>query len=695
MTLTLFASVATSLEKEAEDELRKLLTLSMPMKRVAGHVLFTPAATMSAAVLACALSRARTIDYVFVLLASTTLSAPSSAEAFSGDACGVAPLEPGTSSSYDDASLQRIYTACAAMPRTTWEAALALWREFCQISDDQIVAQHATIAEHALVFRSKGKRGGRGHSFSSDDAKRAAVRGLKAATALNGSTSTYHLDVLAQVHNNNFWFGLRLNPGPLSDMQGGDNNALNGGEEGAVGSRRAMRLIQRRKAHLEQAEVRTDDERPPLLDRWLRSRLQQLGLHEVRDVRDAAAPLWEMALAEQRARKRREMVAVVVKLTQPPQTSAASHVRHMREHGQCAVQRDKGSDRAPVPGCQCEPLLCVPPAAAKRNKCEMHLGRDREGAPCCGFRLGLGASADARAVGAVTAVPFVPAWMCAAADALTRWLRQHASLPVDSASEVTTDFNLSRTVGSGNVGVAALAAGNGCGKDAAMGSILMRGSERTRRGVVVLSLSAGSEQLQRSDELARALLEAAAAHGMALESLLLREGCAEGTELLGTGGDGSYEEHLSNGLRMRVSADAFFQTCTTGAELLFDCVLRHVCGPYGCDPLQTVREAEAEFVEVTKTASTPPHAEAFPALVIDACCGGGALGLWVAHAAAAAGARTQVVGIEMNAACAADAKANIERNGLARSFEVVHAKVEDALGATLKQLRCRSTLSPI
>eukprot|EP00965_Chrysotila_dentata_P109867 3630535-Pleurochrysis_carterae.AAC.1 len=38
----------------------------------------------------------------------------------------------------------------------------------------------------------------------------------------------------------------------------------------------------------------------------------------------------------------------------------------------------------------CAPLEGVAPAECMRNKCEMHIGFDRRGQFCCGFRLGLG-----------------------------------------------------------------------------------------------------------------------------------------------------------------------------------------------------------------------------------------------------------------------------------------------------------------
>ena len=91
--------------------------------------------------------------------------------------------------------------------------ALSMWREVRRAEGDIATAD---LGIDQLRFRAIGKRGGVGHAFSSDDAKRAAKRGLSMATGLDGSTVDHHFDVLAQVHRNRFWLGLRLNSLPLA-----------------------------------------------------------------------------------------------------------------------------------------------------------------------------------------------------------------------------------------------------------------------------------------------------------------------------------------------------------------------------------------------------------------------------------------------------------------------------------------------
>ena len=116
-------------------------------------------------------------------------------------------------------------------------------------------------------------------------------------------------------------------------------------------------------------------------------------------------------------------------------------------------------------------------------------------------------------------------------------------------------------------------------------------------------------------------------------------------------------------LRLRLSPRAFFQTSTAGAEVLYGAV--------------------AELVaRVGGGRGGPPR---FPPLLLDVCCGGGAIGLWVAQAAAAVGTSTRVLGIEANQAAAADAAANAAANGFdAAQYSVASGRAEDHI-ATLEQ----------
>ena len=189
-------------------------------------------------------------------------------------------------------------------------------------------------------------------------------------------------------------------------------------------------------------------------------------------------------------------------------------------------------------------------------------------------------------------------------------------------------------------------------------------------------------------------------------------------------------------LRLRLSPRAFFQTSTAGAEVLYGAVAARVeesgsglpslypASAYPPHPTPASRHPVAPPPRgLRHPHSRPPagsavctctcaracartprpahHAQVaelvarvgggrggpprFPPLLLDVCCGGGAIGLWVAQAAAAVGISTRVLGIEANQAAAADAAANAAANGLdAAQYSVARGRAEDHI-ATLEQ----------
>eukprot|EP01079_Euglenida_sp_SAG-EU17-18_P007043 gene7043-6685_t len=411
-----------------------------------------------------------------------------------------------------------------------------------------------------LVFRSLGKRGGRGHTFSSDDAKRAAKAGLTAATGLSGSSSKAdsHFDVLAQVHCNRFWLGLRLNRTPFVIDQPEAGAGAAAGDAGPckqAGTRR-----QRQAAGSAEA---------PLLSAWQDCRLRELGLDRPRDARDAVAPRWELPLGEQRLRKHKEMVGVVAKLlaSSGPAASAPAEAE--------AGWEAPGEARAaPV----CSPIRNAE-GCPLRNTCEFHVGRDRGGRPCCGFRLGLGGGQDGVAVGPAEGVPFVPAWMSGCADVMTRVLRDAEPEPEAGAEG---QLPLPYT------------------------SLRLRGSLRTGEGVAVLTAcsvgSSAGTQASSADgaTLALQLANAAAEHGQKLVDVLLLDsngggpvqvgGTPASVSLLHQPGEspapadspsappGTITETLASGLRLQVAPLSFFQTSTDSADVLFRTVAELALG---------------------------------------------------------------------------------------------------------------------
>ena len=229
-------------------------------------------------------------------------------------------------------------------------------------------------------------------------------------------------------------------------------------------------------------------------------------------------------------------------------------------------------------------------------------------------------------------------------------------------------------------------------------------------GAAAVAASCAGELPHAAEEGAAAALEAeavavawslqaaAAAHGVCLTALLVTRGAAGPMRLVWrcegkAAADGSLIEELRAtlpstvrtaaaavaaeaeaeagggaplpgvALRLRLSPRAFFQTSTAGAEVLYGAV--------------------AELVaRVGGGRGGPPR---FPPLLLDVCCGGGAIGLWVAQAAAAVGTSTRVLGIEANQAAAADAAANAASNGFdAAQYSVASGRAEDHI-ATLEQ----------
>ena len=164
--------------------------LTRAPKSLQGQVLFTVRAAVPPAALAARLLRLRSLDYIHVMLASCDL--------------GEKLLPGGTPASSEVPSLEAVHEAARAVPRALFGAALTLWRQLTAADTGSTADRReaaATLPDRELVFRAVGKRGGKGHCFSSDEAKRAAKRGLTEATGCLGSTGTYHFEVLAQVRS--------------------------------------------------------------------------------------------------------------------------------------------------------------------------------------------------------------------------------------------------------------------------------------------------------------------------------------------------------------------------------------------------------------------------------------------------------------------------------------------------------------
>ena len=651
------------------------LKLSRPLKTLQGQIMFSMDISMPPAELARQLLTLTTVDYIHVMLASSPVSG--------GDAVG--------------SGLDAIHAACAGVPRALFDHSVALWRA---VSHSNGLHELAATPGDMLVFRAIGKRGGRGHGFSSDEAKRAAKAGLSSAFGLNGSTACYHFDVLAQVHCNRFWLGLRLNRAPLAPQvapagpaqpeattdvvaapiaQGAEKPVQTTALEKdayAKMSTQAITPCSGRQATIPGC-MTSDDAAPVLLSGWMAARMAALGLKRPRDARDAVAPLWELPLAEQLERKQHEMAALVAKLQDASgggvsgRDAVVVSERTATERGESSGE-SRGTTRAVSEQRRgvCSPLRSShggdAAAAPVRNTCDFSVGRDRSGEPCCGFRLGLAGGADGEAVAPADHVPFVPAWMLSVATELSDAMREGGGLGPSSDASAELPFRMLR----------------------------LRGSLRTHESVALLTPTAhaAGPQEHTMRRLSARMSDAAARHGQRLVTLLSsadggmpplpvelgdgqRGGEQDGDAISDAGPRaeaGAIHEVLNSGLRLRISPSAFFQASTQAAEVLFATVV--------------------ELVTLQRRAT--------PSLVLDLCCGGGSLGLEVANAVGhasttagpgagpgAAAPSTRVVGIELNESAAHDAQANAARNGLhSPAYRVVCARVEDALDAVLAEM---------
>lgn len=749
--LGLFASTAARPADVAAD-VESHISLSRELKTLQGQILFAPTES-SANELAEALLKLTTVDYVHVLLASSALNAASEEQPTNADAAD----RKGRNG---NAQLHSIRAAAAGVESSAFASAIDLWRAIARREGRKDIASMPT---EALVFRALGKRGGRGHDFSSDDAKRAAKAGLTEATGLSGSSDkeTSALDVLAQVHCNRFWLGLRLNRQPLApqptsgkvaptrDAQEGDGEkrrAGGGGDEreppppcatvsapppsATAAPSTAAPSTAARPEHPKPPTADGADAGPPLLSGWVVARLAELGLDRPRDVRDVVAPLWELPLAEQRRRKEAEMSELVASRLQQPapydsthdascsaverEPSNAAHCEGVPSEAapsggapsNAAVPSAVPTDRTPPckvvpplsgPAALCEPIRGVASSAAPpRNTCELHVGRDRAGRPCCGFRLGVGSSKDGLAVGAADAVPFVPPWMVSVANAMGEAMCNWEQQQQQGSEGATLPWSMLR----------------------------LRGSLRTREATAVLTPTmagmhgamAVSVTRDEAAALEARLICAAATQGQRISAVLvlvrhsgsvddhaspavdtvtgstelrplvpMSEGGAGGSgnraaASLGGANDGTIVEELCSGLRLHISPMAFFQASTDAAEVLF----------------RTVVELATE------------GGRAFPSYLLDLCCGGGVLGLEVARAASAAASlasagadggpqappTTRVIGIELSPSSVRDAARNAESNGLgAPHYQVMCAAAEDGIAEALQPLQDGAALS--
>ena len=264
------------------------------------------------------------------------------------------------------------------------------------------------------------------------------------------------------------------------------------------------------------------------------SRLAELGLERPRDARDAVAPLWELPIEAQLATKHAEMAALstnkllaadVGRLISSSSAAACEPIRSV-------TQERWGAKPAPM-----------------RNTCEFHIGRGRDGKPCCGFRLGLASSLDGTTVAPPTDVPFVPGWMAAVAAIVSEEMAIWAAAAQQEEEVLVVQAEAAAPHNNND---------DGRGHDNYYYQQLrLRGSERRSKGVAVLTRGSdrdgdahGGYSIDRlMDRLMERMKAAASEAGM--NDLTIVERDTDGTLRPPTAG--AIEEELQSGLALSIS----------------------------------------------------------------------------------------------------------------------------------------------
>lgn len=626
-------------EKDSAAEIMAVVNPSRPPKCEQGQVLFTVPMSRPPAEVLESILKLRRVNYVHVFLATANLKKKRRTgledESEVGEELSQIPGEEKYSG-----KLCLIYRTCASMPFETFEAAMQLWREAARRCGDERTAA-ADLPVKELVYCAEGKRAGPDaeHGFTSDDLKRAAGQGFKFVTGVNGSTSTYHLHIIAWAHMQRFWLGLRLNHRSLATeptLAGSLAVPLNR----KPGSRQKYGNTSRQTA---------SSGKPITLTSWLPDRLEKLNLGELRDARDAVTPLWEMPFDEQLQRKSEEMAKVAVELAGHDQGG-----KGLDANVEGSGYTDEASSHLPVPtlAFPLEAIRSAGQAKCKRNKCKFQVGLDRQGKLSCGLML------DSFTVASASGVLTIADWMAAVSEEFTSILQESVGLGHNNGDALRFTAEWS--------------------------DMLLRGSERTREGLAVLNAAEVEHMpsllVERAMIIAPRLVKAAARHGQTLTSVFVRNGKhLQRLMFEDAGQDVAFVEQLSCGLQLRISPDAFFQVNTPGAEVLMDTICSASCSiprEIGCTSLSTNPE--------------------FPPLLLDVCCGGGAIGLWIANAARSAGAAIRVIGIESNKASCSDAWANAAANKFDKEhFSVICARAEHGIQTALQDAGARRAVAVI
>ncbi|EQC37278.1 hypothetical protein SDRG_05502 [Saprolegnia diclina VS20] len=271
--------------------------------------------------------------------------------------------------------------------------------------------------------------------------------------------------------------------------------------------------------------------------------------------------------------------------------------------------------------CPMEPIAASPILEGYRNKCEFTFGYDVEHKPVVGFRVGM-FKEGVVAVGVADECINVPQVM----KDICRTFQAHLETSSMPVYDVMTHEGVWRL-------------------------LTIRLSQRTNQIMLMIQANPSSVDAEAWTTEKTALVETLTAAHPAISSMFVQEytGVSAPTEdhpIEHVFGATTIEEELL-GLKFRISAQAFFQVNTPGAEVLYSLVKRF-----------------AAASDATQ--------------VYDVCCGTGTIGICVAQDA------RKVIGVELCKAATDDAAVNAELNNI-RNISFINSKAEDVMKELLKK----------
>lgn len=342
-------------------------------------------------------------------------------------------------------------------------------------------------------------------------------------------------------------------------------------------------------------------------------------VYSVDSLKNALIPWWNITYEEQLALKHKFVANALTDIRK-----WISGVKGLQVEVFKYILRRKRGDGVL---CPVHPVLPSPIENEYRNKCSFTIGKNMEGQPTVGNRLGRYKDQMA-AVEGPSSLIHVPSKVRDICEEVTAYVRQ-SDLDV---------YNLQTYQG--------------------YWKNLMVRNNREGNIMIVLTLCKQDLSEERIEKEKKKLVECFADKSVTIDTILLEvqpvQKMSEGhrAELSVLTGTGYIYETILDNLKFRISSSAFFQCNTPAAEVLY----------------RTVRELALQGVDTDKDV-----------IVLDVCCGTGTIGLSVAKSV------KRVIGVDICEEAVEDAKINAELNKIT-NVEFLAGKAEDTLTKICRDL---------